>query len=79
MCKYVCQAQVTEVMEKFFSVQEMLENRQACLRKLSCVQVRPIQPVSPRPESPTRLKSPLFSPKQSMLSTPPSSPQKHNH
>ncbi|KAM9456413.1 proto-oncogene DBL isoform 1-T1 [Clarias gariepinus] len=59
------QAQVTVVMEKFSSVQVMLENRQACLRKLTCVQVRPIQPVSPRPESPTRLKSPLFSPKHS--------------
>ncbi|KAB5543166.1 hypothetical protein PHYPO_G00076080 [Pangasianodon hypophthalmus] len=59
------QAQVTAVMEKFSSVQVMLENRQACLRKLTCVQVRPIQPVSPRPESPTRLKSPLFSPKHS--------------
>ncbi|XP_017344270.1 proto-oncogene DBL isoform X1 [Ictalurus punctatus] len=58
-------AQETVVMEKYSSVQVMLENRQACLRKLACVQVRPIQPVSPRPESPTRLKSPLFSPKHS--------------
>ncbi|XP_046716762.1 proto-oncogene DBL isoform X3 [Silurus meridionalis] len=59
------QAQVRAVMEKFSSVQVMLENRQACLRKITCVQVRPIQPVSPRPESPTRLRSPLFSPKHS--------------
>ncbi|XP_062870167.1 proto-oncogene DBL [Trichomycterus rosablanca] len=57
------QAQVSVVMEKFSSVQVMLQNRQVCLRKITCVQVRPIQPVSPRPESPTRLKSPLFSPK----------------
>ncbi|KAK2823059.1 hypothetical protein Q7C36_019659 [Tachysurus vachellii] len=64
-CTPETQAQAIAVMEKFSSVQVMLENRQACLRKLTCVQVRPIQPVSPRPESPTRLKSPLFSPKHS--------------
>ncbi|KAI5614365.1 proto-oncogene DBL-like isoform X4, partial [Silurus asotus] len=67
------QAQVRAVMEKFSSVQVMLENRQACLRKITCVQVRPIQPVSPRPESPTRLRSPLFSPKHSTPSSPSSS------
>ncbi|XP_037403172.1 proto-oncogene DBL isoform X2 [Pygocentrus nattereri] len=59
------QTQIGSVMEKLSAVQTMVQNRQACLRKLADVQVRPIQLVSPRPESPTRLKSPLFSPKHS--------------
>ncbi|XP_049324992.1 proto-oncogene DBL isoform X6 [Astyanax mexicanus] len=59
------EAQITAVMEKLSAVQAMIHNRQVCLRKLADVQVRPIQLVSPRPESPTRLKSPLFSPKHS--------------
>ncbi|KAI4883426.1 hypothetical protein NFI96_030946 [Prochilodus magdalenae] len=59
------QAKIDSVMEKLSAVQAMVQNRQACLRKLADVQVRPIQLVSPRPESPTRLRSPLFSPKHS--------------
>ncbi|KAG9263221.1 proto-oncogene DBL-like [Astyanax mexicanus] len=59
------EAQITAVMEKLSAVQAMIHNRQVCLRKLADVQVRPIQLVSPRPESPTRLKPPLFSPKHS--------------
>uniref|UniRef100_A0A4W5QIH4 MCF.2 cell line derived transforming sequence a n=1 Tax=Hucho hucho TaxID=62062 RepID=A0A4W5QIH4_9TELE len=44
-------------------VQEMIHNRQVCLRKLADKHVRPIQLVAPRAESPPRSKSPLFSPK----------------
>ncbi|XP_066506597.1 proto-oncogene DBL [Hoplias malabaricus] len=60
------QAQVECVMQKVNSIQSMIQNRQSCLRKLADVQVRPIQLVSPRPESPTLLRSPLFSPKHSL-------------
>uniref|UniRef100_A0A8C8DZ24 MCF.2 cell line derived transforming sequence a n=1 Tax=Oryzias sinensis TaxID=183150 RepID=A0A8C8DZ24_9TELE len=44
-------------------VSQMIQNRQACLRKLADKHVRPIQLVAPRPENPPRSKSPLFSPK----------------
>lgn len=41
----------------------MIQNRQACLRKLADKHVRPVQLVAPRPENTPRSKSPLFSPK----------------
>uniref|UniRef100_A0A674A976 MCF.2 cell line derived transforming sequence a n=1 Tax=Salmo trutta TaxID=8032 RepID=A0A674A976_SALTR len=49
--------------QKHTVVQEMIHNRQVCLRKLADKHVRPIQLVAPRAESPPRSKSPLFSPK----------------
>uniref|UniRef100_A0A8C7WEQ3 MCF.2 cell line derived transforming sequence a n=1 Tax=Oncorhynchus mykiss TaxID=8022 RepID=A0A8C7WEQ3_ONCMY len=48
------------------AVQEMIHNRQVCLRKLAEKHVRPIQLVAPRPENPPRSKSPLFSPKHGL-------------
>ncbi|XP_035291069.1 proto-oncogene DBL-like isoform X1 [Anguilla anguilla] len=57
------QAQIGAAHDKFSSVQGMVQNRQASLRKLADVQVRPVQLVAPRPENPPRSKSPLFSPK----------------
>uniref|UniRef100_A0A8C7N828 MCF.2 cell line derived transforming sequence n=1 Tax=Oncorhynchus kisutch TaxID=8019 RepID=A0A8C7N828_ONCKI len=51
--------------EKLSAMQRMIHNRQACLRKLADIQVRPIQLVAPRPEHSPRCKSPLFSPKHS--------------
>ncbi|XP_065114110.1 proto-oncogene DBL isoform X4 [Paramisgurnus dabryanus] len=59
------QSQIEAVTEKLSTVQGMIQNRQACLRKLADIQVRPIQPVAPRPETSPRCKSPLFSPKHS--------------
>ncbi|KAG9351360.1 hypothetical protein JZ751_022608, partial [Albula glossodonta] len=56
-------AQIGAAHDKFANVQGMVQNRQACLRKLADVQVRPVQLVAPRPENPPRSKSPLFSPK----------------
>uniref|UniRef100_A0A8C1JXA5 Proto-oncogene DBL-like n=1 Tax=Cyprinus carpio TaxID=7962 RepID=A0A8C1JXA5_CYPCA len=47
-------------------LQGMIQSRQACLRKLADIQVRPIQLVAPRPENSPRCKSPVFSPKHSM-------------
>uniref|UniRef100_A0A8C1XLN0 MCF.2 cell line derived transforming sequence b n=1 Tax=Cyprinus carpio TaxID=7962 RepID=A0A8C1XLN0_CYPCA len=44
-------------------LQGMIQSRQACLRKLADIQVRPIQLVAPRPENSPRCKSPVFSPK----------------
>ncbi|XP_023814801.1 proto-oncogene DBL isoform X2 [Oryzias latipes] len=57
------QAQISRTFEKHAAVQQMIQNRQACLRKLADKHVRPIQLVAPRPENPPRSKSPLFSPK----------------
>ncbi|CAL8365437.1 unnamed protein product [Lota lota] len=60
------QAQIAMVTAKLSSVQCMIRNREQCLRKLADVQVRPVQPVAPRPEQEQlsqRCKSPLFSPK----------------
>uniref|UniRef100_A0A6Q2YDR6 MCF.2 cell line derived transforming sequence a n=1 Tax=Esox lucius TaxID=8010 RepID=A0A6Q2YDR6_ESOLU len=51
--------------EKHTVLQDMIQNRQSCLRKLADKHVRPIQLVAPRPENPPRSKSPLFSPKHS--------------
>uniref|UniRef100_A0AAZ3R394 MCF.2 cell line derived transforming sequence a n=1 Tax=Oncorhynchus tshawytscha TaxID=74940 RepID=A0AAZ3R394_ONCTS len=52
-----------QVQHQHTVVQEMIHNRQVCLRKLADKHVRPIQLVAPRAESPPRSKSPLFSPK----------------
>ncbi|XP_034037554.1 proto-oncogene DBL isoform X2 [Thalassophryne amazonica] len=57
------QAEIVKTFEKHGAVQQMIQNRQACLRKLADKHVRPIQLVAPRPENPPRSKSPLFSPK----------------
>ncbi|XP_024139656.1 proto-oncogene DBL isoform X1 [Oryzias melastigma] len=57
------QAQISRTFEKHAAVQQMIQNRQACLRKLADKHVRPIQLVAPRAENPPRSKSPLFSPK----------------
>ncbi|KAM4732109.1 proto-oncogene DBL isoform 5-T5 [Anableps anableps] len=57
------QTQIGNVFEKHAAVQQMIQNRQACLRKLADKHVRPIQLVAPRPENQPRSKSPLFSPK----------------
>ncbi|XP_047210480.1 proto-oncogene DBL isoform X2 [Girardinichthys multiradiatus] len=57
------QTQIGKVFEKHLAVQQMIQNRQACLRKLADKHVRPIQLVAPRPENQPRTKSPLFSPK----------------
>ncbi|CAL8399261.1 unnamed protein product [Boreogadus saida] len=60
------QAQIAMVTGKLSSVQCMIRNRENCLRRLAELQVRPIQPVAPRPEQDQlsqRCKSPLFSPK----------------
>uniref|UniRef100_A0A3P8SFN6 MCF.2 cell line derived transforming sequence n=1 Tax=Amphiprion percula TaxID=161767 RepID=A0A3P8SFN6_AMPPE len=57
------QDQIGKAFEKHAAVQQMIQNRQACLRKLADKHVRPVQLVAPRPENPPRSKSPLFSPK----------------
>ncbi|XP_043106066.1 proto-oncogene DBL isoform X2 [Puntigrus tetrazona] len=59
------QSQIEAVTEKLSTVQGMIQSRQACLRKLADIQVRPIQLVAPRPENSPRCKSPGFSPKHS--------------
>ncbi|XP_050976664.1 proto-oncogene DBL isoform X1 [Labeo rohita] len=59
------QSQIEAVTEKLSTVQGMIQSRQACLRKLADIQVRPIQLVAPRPENSPRCKSPVFSPKHS--------------
>uniref|UniRef100_A0A8C1XEN0 MCF.2 cell line derived transforming sequence b n=1 Tax=Cyprinus carpio TaxID=7962 RepID=A0A8C1XEN0_CYPCA len=59
------QSQIKAVTEKLSTVQGMIQSRQACLRKLADIQVRPIQLVAPRPENSPRCKSPVFSPKHS--------------
>ncbi|XP_031427553.1 proto-oncogene DBL isoform X2 [Clupea harengus] len=60
------ESQITAAAEKLSAVRGMIQNRQACLRKLADVQTRPIQLVAPRPENSPSCKSPLFSPKHSV-------------
>ncbi|XP_069049824.1 proto-oncogene DBL isoform X2 [Lepisosteus oculatus] len=57
------QAEIGRVHDKLGAMRGTIQNRQTSLRKLADKQVRPIQLVAPRPETPTRSKSPLFSPK----------------
>uniref|UniRef100_K7G143 MCF.2 cell line derived transforming sequence n=1 Tax=Pelodiscus sinensis TaxID=13735 RepID=K7G143_PELSI len=56
-------AQIQSIQIKLENVRSMFENRQSCFRKLVDKQARPVQLVAPRPETPPRSKSPLFSPK----------------
>eukprot|EP00063_Salmo_salar_P076683 XP_014051518.1 PREDICTED: proto-oncogene DBL isoform X8 [Salmo salar] len=60
------ESQIGVATEKLSAMQRMIHNRQACLRKLADIQVRPVQLVAPRPEHSPRCKSPLFSPKHSV-------------
>ncbi|XP_030914675.1 proto-oncogene DBL [Geospiza fortis] len=55
--------QLQAVQGKLDSVRSMFESRQCCFRRLLDKHVRPVQLVAPRPETPPRAKSPLFSPK----------------
>uniref|UniRef100_A0A8D2N2W1 MCF.2 cell line derived transforming sequence n=1 Tax=Zonotrichia albicollis TaxID=44394 RepID=A0A8D2N2W1_ZONAL len=61
-----CQLQA--VQGKLDSVRSMFESRQCCFRRLLDKHVRPVQLVAPRPETPPRAKSPLFSPKHGKTS-----------
>ncbi|XP_073412955.1 guanine nucleotide exchange factor DBS isoform X3 [Dendrobates tinctorius] len=54
------QEHVQKVFQKQQSMQEMFEKRKGSLRKLAAKQMRPVQPVAPRPEAYT--KSPSSSP-----------------
>uniref|UniRef100_A0A6I8NXJ0 MCF.2 cell line derived transforming sequence n=1 Tax=Ornithorhynchus anatinus TaxID=9258 RepID=A0A6I8NXJ0_ORNAN len=56
-------AQIQSVQIKLENVRSMFESRQACFKKLTDKQVRPVQLVAPRPENTSRSRSPLFSPK----------------
>ncbi|NXV59843.1 MCF2 protein, partial [Molothrus ater] len=60
--------QVQAVQGKLDSVRSMFESRQCCFRRLLDKHVRPVQLVAPRPETPPRAKSPLFSPKHGKTS-----------
>ncbi|NWZ01575.1 MCF2 protein, partial [Loxia curvirostra] len=55
--------QIQAVQVKLENVRSMFESRQCCFRRLLDKHVRPVQLVAPRPETPPRAKSPLFSPK----------------
>ncbi|XP_061786600.1 proto-oncogene DBL isoform X1 [Nerophis lumbriciformis] len=57
------QVKIDKTFEKHAAVQQMVQNRQASLRKLADKHVRPVQLVAPRAENPPRSKSPIFSPK----------------
>ncbi|KAJ0049867.1 hypothetical protein NL108_005141, partial [Boleophthalmus pectinirostris] len=60
------QSQIQKTFTKHATVQQMIQNRQNCLRKLADKHIRPVQLVAPRAENSPRSKSPLFSPKNSM-------------
>ncbi|XP_055499955.1 LOW QUALITY PROTEIN: proto-oncogene DBL [Leucoraja erinacea] len=60
-------AQIQMVHEKLDNVYMMIEQRQSSLKKLAVQHVRPVQPVAPRPDV---VKSPLFTPKQGVESSP---------
>uniref|UniRef100_A0AAV2MK73 MCF.2 cell line derived transforming sequence a n=1 Tax=Knipowitschia caucasica TaxID=637954 RepID=A0AAV2MK73_KNICA len=59
------QSQIQKTFEKYATVQQMIQNRQNCLKKLADKHIRPVQLVAPRAENSPRSKSPLFSPKNS--------------
>ncbi|XP_053486836.1 proto-oncogene DBL isoform X3 [Ictalurus furcatus] len=63
------QTHIEETFEKYASVQNLFQTRQTCLKKLADKHVRPVQLVAPRPENPTRTKSPVFSPKPDLNSS----------
>ena len=54
------QEHVQKVFQKQEGMEEMFHRRQASLKKLAAKQMRPVQPVAPRPEALT--KSPCPSP-----------------
>uniref|UniRef100_A0AAR2L6L3 MCF.2 cell line derived transforming sequence a n=1 Tax=Pygocentrus nattereri TaxID=42514 RepID=A0AAR2L6L3_PYGNA len=60
------QLHIEKTFEKHASVQNLIQARQNCLKKLADKHVRPVQLVAPRPENPPRSKSPIFSPKHGM-------------
>lgn len=49
-----------KIYQKQASMQEMFDKRTVSLKKLAAKQMRPVQPVAPRPEA--FIKSPLNSP-----------------
>uniref|UniRef100_A0A8D3BKV6 MCF.2 cell line derived transforming sequence n=1 Tax=Scophthalmus maximus TaxID=52904 RepID=A0A8D3BKV6_SCOMX len=61
------EAVITPHLQVRYQNYQMIQNRQACLRKLADKHVRPVQLVAPRPENPARSKSPLFSPKHAAV------------
>uniref|UniRef100_A0A8B9LLF1 MCF.2 cell line derived transforming sequence a n=1 Tax=Astyanax mexicanus TaxID=7994 RepID=A0A8B9LLF1_ASTMX len=60
---FFIQTHIEKTFEKHASVQNLIQARQTCLKKLADKHVRPIQLVAPRPENSPRSKSPIFSPK----------------
>ncbi|NXM88903.1 MCF2 protein, partial [Oenanthe oenanthe] len=56
-------SQVQAVQLKLDNVRSLFQSRRSCFRRLLDKHVRPVQLVAPRPETPPRSKSPLFSPK----------------
>ncbi|XP_056347066.1 proto-oncogene DBL isoform X2 [Oenanthe melanoleuca] len=56
-----CQVQAVQL--KLDNVRSLFQSRRSCFRRLLDKHVRPVQLVAPRPETPPRSKSPLFSPK----------------
>ncbi|KAG9272670.1 proto-oncogene DBL isoform X1 [Astyanax mexicanus] len=63
------QTHIEKTFEKHASVQNLIQARQTCLKKLADKHVRPIQLVAPRPENSPRSKSPIFSPKHDFNSS----------
>ncbi|KAF4091314.1 hypothetical protein AMELA_G00035580 [Ameiurus melas] len=63
------QAHIEKTFEKYASIQNLFQTRETCLKKLADKHVRPVQLVTPRPENPTRTKSPVFSPKHDLNSS----------
>ncbi|KAL6480217.1 hypothetical protein MHYP_G00112500 [Metynnis hypsauchen] len=63
------QIHIEKTFEKHASVQNLIQARQNCLKKLADKHVRPVQLVAPRPENPPRSKSPIFSPKHDFNSS----------
>ncbi|KAI4885361.1 hypothetical protein NFI96_014333 [Prochilodus magdalenae] len=63
------QTHIEKTFEKHTSVQNLIQARQNCLKKLADKHVRPVQLVAPRPENPPRSKSPIFSPKHDFNSS----------
>ncbi|XP_055501353.1 guanine nucleotide exchange factor DBS isoform X2 [Leucoraja erinacea] len=66
-------AKIQTILQKLENVYEMIEKRQASLKKLAAKQTRPVQPVAPRPESspkrssPKPVKPPILTPSRRSL------------
>ncbi|XP_078266321.1 guanine nucleotide exchange factor DBS isoform X2 [Rhinoraja longicauda] len=66
-------AKMQTILGKLENVYEMIEKRQASLKKLAAKQTRPVQPVAPRPESspkrssPKPVKAPVLTPSRRSL------------